>query len=244
MQQLEKLLNAVSQSERDNLAKILPQEVFSSSKSPATKDIIYALRWANDSSFMGTVVREQKSYVEILQTAAEHLKVNIPASEADEIKIEQLICQKLGQCLVEKMDKNQQAAWNAAIETDGLKYHDGAGFIASGGVAAALVAGNLGGFSTYMLASSGLAAASGVVGLTLPFAAYTGLSTALGVALGPVGWVGLGLAALFSIGGPSYDKLIQAILYIITLRNAPRKPATNADSLSLQSSERPHYEFR
>lgn len=221
MQSIETLLDSVSQEKRDNLAKLLPQEKFSKRVAPTAKKLVEALRWAHDSTFIGTVFRDPKSYHDILRTVAKHLEIS---SEHSTAKIEELICQKIGQDIFKKMNDTQRAAFTAAIEKESAKHSGGSGFIGAGGVAAALVAGNLGGFSTYMLASTGLAAVAGTVGLTLPFAAYTGLSAALGVALGPVGWVGLGLVALFSIGGPSFDKLIPAILYIVMLRNDPDAP--------------------
>jgi uncharacterized protein YaaW (UPF0174 family) len=60
--------------------------------------------------------------------------------------------------------------------------------ISSGG----LLAVNLGGFATYTMASSLLAGVKSTLGVTLPFAAYTTLSSTLSVVLGPVGighWV-------------------------------------------------------
>ena len=85
--------------------------------------------------------------------------------------------------------------------------------------AAAMVAAELSGFGIYMLATSGLSALAGLAGITLPFAAYTTLTTVMGVIIGPVGWVGVGLYAIWQLSGPNYKKLIPAILYIAMLRH-------------------------
>jgi len=221
VEKVEKLLNAASQSQRDSLAKLLPEENFSKGKPASIEKLIYSIRWANDSSFWGQVVSDGKSYHQILQTVAKQLEINIPAAENTEEQIEQRICQKVLSGVLEKMNASQREMFIAAIQKESAKYGSDKSLLGVGGVAAALTAGKLGGFSTYILASSSLAAITGAAGLTLPFAAYTGLSAALGTALGPVGWIGLGLFALLS-GGPQYDKLIPAILYISMLRNEPK----------------------
>lgn len=223
MQKVTSILNTASQQQRDDLAKLLPAEKFKKGVPASTDKLIEAIRWAHDSTFIGVVFKDPKSYLEILKTVAEHLEIKISAGENSEIEIEKLICQKVGQQILKKMNPEERAKFIAAVEKESIKHRDGSGFIGAGGVAAALVAGNMGGFGTYMLATTGLAAISGALGITLPFAAYAGLSTALGVALGPVGWVGLGLAALFTMGGPCYDKLIPSILYITMLRNQPKQ---------------------
>ncbi|WP_334189411.1 hypothetical protein [Noviherbaspirillum sp.] len=224
MKQLETLLNQASQEKRDALAKLLPPEIFKKGEPASTEKIIKAIRWAHDDSILRTAFAAPKSYLEILQSVAKHLEINLPVDENNDAAIEQRICQKVMTGVLAKMDDSQRAAFIAAIDKE---YGRNSSFIGTGGVAATLAAGKLGGFSTYMLASSGLAAVSGAAGLTLPFAAYTGLSTALGTVLGPAGWISLGLFALLKSRGPSYDKLIAAILYIAMLRNEPADMAVN-----------------
>ena len=57
-----------------------------------------------------------------------------------------------------------------------------------GSVIRTLTAANLSGFGVYVLATSTLGAITGAIGLTLPFAAYTGLSSVISTDLDPVGW--------------------------------------------------------
>jgi len=70
--------------------------------------------------------------------------------------------------------------------------------------AAGIVAGELSGFGIYLVTTSGLGAISTAIGVTLPWAVYQGATTALGIALGPIGWVlaGAGVVA----GGAGFVK--------------------------------------
>ena len=83
------------------------------------------------------------------------------------------------------------------------------------GTAGLIVLGNLGGFATYTLLTTTMSAIS--MG-TLSFGAYTTATSALSVALGPVGWAGLGVAAIYAYGKPKYQKLIPVTAIIGTIR--------------------------
>jgi len=86
--------------------------------------------------------------------------------------------------------------------------------LSSGGVLAA----NLGGFATYTMASSLLAGAGSTLGMTLPFAAYTTLSSTLSVVLGPVGISALGLWGLHKITSPNIKVTILIVLAVAAIR--------------------------
>lgn len=64
---------------------------------------------------------------------------------------------------------------------------------------AAIIAGQSTGFGIYLATTTGLSALSTAIGVTLPFAAYQGATTALGVMLGPVGWIVAGSAITVQI---------------------------------------------
>ena len=68
--------------------------------------------------------------------------------------------------------------------------------------AAAVVAGEMSGFGIYLGTTQALAALSTAIGITFPWAIYQGATTALGVILGPVGWVLVGAGVL--AGGAGY----------------------------------------
>lgn len=82
------------------------------------------------------------------------------------------------------------------------KLQDKAGIALAGG-AAALTALSatvyFAGFAFYTTMSSVIFSTAGIFGITVPFAAYAGVSTTVGVLSGPVGWTILGLSALGSL---------------------------------------------
>ena len=86
--------------------------------------------------------------------------------------------------------------------------------LSSGG----LLAANLGGFATYTMASSLLAGVGSTLGVTLPFAAYTTLSSTLSVVLGPVGIGALGLWGLPKITSPNIKVTILIVLAVAAIR--------------------------
>jgi uncharacterized protein YaaW (UPF0174 family) len=86
--------------------------------------------------------------------------------------------------------------------------------LSSGG----LLAANLGGFATYTMASSLLAGVGSTLGMTLPFAAYTTLSSTLSVVLGPVGIGALGLWGLHKIASPNIKVTILIVLAVAAIR--------------------------
>ena len=84
--------------------------------------------------------------------------------------------------------------------------------------AGALTAANLAGFSLYLAATTGLAAIAGVVGIVLPFAVYTTLSSAIALVVGPAGWVTVGLAGLYQLGKPSQKRMLAVVLAVAAAR--------------------------
>ena len=83
------------------------------------------------------------------------------------------------------------------------------------GTAGLMALANLGGFATYTFLTSMISALS--FG-TLGFGAYTAATSFLSVVIGPVGWTGLGLWALFSLGKPNMSKLVLIVATIGAIR--------------------------
>jgi uncharacterized protein YaaW (UPF0174 family) len=84
--------------------------------------------------------------------------------------------------------------------------------LATGGV---LAIGNIGGFATYTAMSSLLSVASGGA---LGFGAYTAASSVLSIVLGPVGWMSLGIYALYKAGSPKLNKMLPIIICVALIR--------------------------
>lgn len=84
--------------------------------------------------------------------------------------------------------------------------------------AGALTVAHLSGFGLFTAASSSVAALTGALGVTLPFAAYTGLSTVLATVTGPIGWAALAGWAVHKFGAANYRITIPAVLAVSAIR--------------------------
>lgn len=79
------------------------------------------------------------------------------------------------------------------------------------------------GFGVYLAATTTLGFLTHAVGITLPFAAYTGLTSTIAVIIGPVGWLGVGIwGAFLATTGTKWDRIIPALIYIIQVRHKPK----------------------
>ena len=83
------------------------------------------------------------------------------------------------------------------------------------GTAGIMVLANLGGFATYTFLTSMMSVVS--MG-TLGFGAYTAATSLLSIMIGPVGWAGLGIFAVFSLGKPNMSKLMPIVATIGAIR--------------------------
>ena len=81
-----------------------------------------------------------------------------------------------------------------------------------------LLAGNLGGFATYTMSTSLLASGSSALGLSLPFAAYTSLSTVLSTILGPIGVSAVGLWGAHKMAAPDVKTTVLIVLAVAAIR--------------------------
>lgn len=86
----------------------------------------------------------------------------------------------------------------------------------------ALSAAQASGFGVYLLSTTLLGALTHAIGITLPFAIYTGLTMAISVIIGPVGWTALGFSVLWKVGGPKWKVLVPCLLYIISVEHRPK----------------------
>ncbi|MCP4459977.1 MAG: hypothetical protein GY816_18435, partial [Cytophagales bacterium] len=83
------------------------------------------------------------------------------------------------------------------------------------GAAGIMILANLGGFATYTFLTSMMSVLS--MG-TLGFGAYTAATSLLSIIIGPVGWAGLGMFAIFSLGKPKMSKLMPIVATIGAIR--------------------------
>lgn len=211
---LMKVLNSANQEELRGMAKILEME----HKNHYTPEQIEEKLMLKDSLASILFTKEEDRYDHMVNKTAKKLKITRPefySTEDLEVKISQKIFKKVWS----NMTPEQREEFEAKMKEVAKEHGNEKALFANAGVFGALTAAQLSGFGVYMLATTSLGAITGAMGITLPFAAYTTLTGALGVIIGPVGWIGAGLLALFTLGGREYKKLIPAIIYVSMLRN-------------------------
>lgn len=81
-----------------------------------------------------------------------------------------------------------------------------------------IVVANLSGFGLYLASSTALGAITSAIGIALPFAVYTGMSSTLAVLIGPVGWFALGTWVVHKLGKADPNKVIAGTLLIANVR--------------------------
>jgi uncharacterized protein YaaW (UPF0174 family) len=72
------------------------------------------------------------------------------------------------------------------------------------------------GNSLYLASTTALGFVTHAAGVSLPFVAYTGMTSTIAFVIGPAGWLAAGSWAFWKATGPEWKKLTPAILYIIS----------------------------
>jgi uncharacterized protein YaaW (UPF0174 family) len=83
---------------------------------------------------------------------------------------------------------------------------------------AALSAAQASGFGVYMGATTALGLASHALGVTLPFAVYTGMTSTIAFLIGPIGFLATvgWLAHVFT--SPEWARIVRGLLHVIAMR--------------------------
>jgi uncharacterized protein YaaW (UPF0174 family) len=181
-------------------------------KSTEVKDILKSLD--SSSQTLNGFMSEDNSYRKIVLKVVDKLKLDNNLNSIKEF--ERSITTKVLNDALNKMTEEQRANF----ENEVLKLSEETGFkgLKAGAVFATLGAAQLSGFGVYLLATTTLSTLSGIVGVTLPFAAYTGLTSYIAFLTGPVGWIGAGVYALWKLTDVDYKKVIPVIIYLGWLR--------------------------
>ena len=212
MHDLRPILDQASSEERWGLARLLEMD------GPCHSMAIMACLEDKSQSLFGTLFGPERSYHAIVCQVADKLAVWYPGHETT-AEIEVRIAQKVLRTMWDKMTPAQRHQMEERLRDVAQQRDDSGTLLAqSSGIVALLLAGKLSGFGVYLLASTSLGAVTGALGIALPFAVYTTMSSAIAVVLGPVGWIGAGLFVLWKLTGPHDEYLLRAILYIAMLR--------------------------
>ncbi|HUY90500.1 MAG TPA: hypothetical protein VMV10_17315 [Pirellulales bacterium] len=94
--------------------------------------------------------------------------------------------------------------------------------------AAMLGAAQMSGFGVYVASTTALGFVTHAVGVTLPFAVYTGLTSTIAFVIGPAGWLTAGIWGWWKLTGPEWKKLIPALIYIIAVNSRGGGPPDTA----------------
>lgn len=182
MQKLTLFLNKLSADELEVLHKIL-------GTNNKTVDNITS-NFSVLSMPLGGFLQTKLSYKEILDKIAKENEIIIKSKQKIS-EIERDIFQKLFIKEYEGLSVIEKEEFINNLEKNGLDKSQ----IASLTSMATITAAQVSGFGVYLLASSTVSAITGILGITLPFAFYTGMSSVIAVVIGPIGFLVLGYGA-------------------------------------------------
>lgn len=214
MEGLEKLIDSMSLGQKKHLIKLINNNSYMDLSSREIISEISSLH----GNFISKFFQSNDSYQDILLSICKKLKININKS-VNETHIEQLISQNIMRKIWAKTDSKQKEQLNNEFSKIAEDFGKSKEWMQAGGVGGMVIAAELGGFATFMLATSSLAALTGSIGIVLPFSAYTNLTSAMSLILGPIGWIAIGIFAIYKITGTDFKKLIPIVLFISAVRN-------------------------
>ena len=203
------VLLATSPQERQGLAAILKLQ----SDAPV-KLIVESIGRAgsNATAIQARKLRGLYPYVmyrEVLTDVAKKLGAPKLGDSSTDAQIEQNVVI----AMLDKATPEQRMALIAELSAQQAKLAQGLGVATSGVILA-----NLSGFGLYVAASSALGALTSAIGVTLPFAVYTGMSSTLAVLMGPVAWTFLLAGGVVLIGGVDFKKTLPGVLWVTMVR--------------------------
>ncbi len=210
MNHLKKLLNMATKEDLEALAQILTADKITAAS------ITEAFSYQSQSVF-GYAFCRTPGYKEIVWQVLQQMKIPYKAYETTQ-ELEIKLAQKVMETVWEKMTPEQRQEMEEQLKKTAQQYDKGSDLAKNASIFAALGAAQLSGFSVYLLASTALGFLTHAVSITLPFVVYSTMSSAIAIIIGPVGWIGAGIYALWALTGPNYKKLIPAILFVLALR--------------------------
>lgn len=155
------------------------------------------------------------SYPEVVGDVAKRLKLEID-EDFNVQDVEARIVQAVLSKMVNAMTSEQRE--ELASKLDEISAKQGGVPWKAKGTLAALTTAKLSGFGIYLAASTAVGGLTSLLGVTLPFALYLGMSKMIAIITGPVGWAAFGLGWL---GAPNMKKLVPSVVMIAAARHAP-----------------------
>lgn len=176
-------------------------------------------------------------YLEVVKDVADHLKVNANSS-ADVPFIEEGIMRKLLTDSFAKMSDAERQAVLAELNVPNLSS------LGPGATAAALGGAKLAGFATYKIALIvANAVAKAILGKGLSLATNAAITRAVGVMLGPIGWVITGLWTIADFASPAYRVTVPCVVQIAYIRQKALANALGAQCPTCQETNAKEAKF-
>lgn len=216
---LHNFLEKVNDEDRCNLAGITKSGF---GNAPDTLcNHMHFLRTGQISQFFGF----KRSYKQIVTDVADQIGIDWESClngrdwhELPEQDIENAIVANMFDMCLNSMgqEDRQKMAENLKLDDDTLE-----GILTKQvPVAVLMAAGKLSGFQIYLMATTAVGAVSTAIGVTLPFALYTALTSGIKVLLGPVGMLALAGSIAYQIFEKTqWPALTAGICYISYLRH-------------------------
>jgi len=225
---LENLLEMANSNELANLRKVLSmtsgsrQDIASEIRSVGSHTIATFLRNIDGSD-------PHVSYMEVVDDVLMEVGGSVNETNNYFDKECQIIEQYTSQMMAEMSDVEKQQF------IDGLRQeaeNNGESFSGVIGAGGGILLANASGFGVYLLASSAVGSITALLGVTLPFAFYTSMSSTIALATGPIGWAVLGLWGVSKIGSPNKKKTLPSVMMVTSIRS--RLIAENEKSVQLE----------
>ncbi len=167
-----------------------------------------------------------ESWKQVVTDVADHMGINWLALlngrrwkhlKTDEI--ETAIVAKVFQDMFDRLtpEQREQVVLEIKHSSDDPNF---TGLLLTGG---AMAVAKASGFGVYLMASTVLGGLTSTLGITLPFAAYMGMSQVIALAIGPVGWLALFGGLAFTLNQPNWQRLTLGVVYVSVIRNAPAR---------------------
>lgn len=156
-------------------------------------------------------LQKELSYNEILDKILLQFKISFNLKDSIQTKEEKILSYKFNQVINNLSPEEKEKIDQKIIEycsQNGIDRNQ----IVSLNALSTLTLANASGFGLYLMSSTLVGGLTSILGITLPFTFYTGMSSALSFVTGPVGWaIGFGYLA-YSFRNDSFQSASQKIM--------------------------------
>lgn len=169
-------------------------------------------------------LKRMPSYDELVEGACKHIKTYEKGASLPEHELH--LSQGIIIAALQRMTpKERREFFNSQTDIEGLAPRAGLrGTSMKGPVAAISILGaaEASGFGIYLASTTALGFLTHAVGVTLPFAFYTGMTSTIAFIIGPAGWMSAGIWGAWMLTEPKWKKMVPALIYIIATNSRMR----------------------